>query len=159
MNLLSYVGYNNRFETTIFCINRDKIRGEHKCAEVEAERSFQLLRVAADIAPESIARLIFSELQEMQISCVRVTQHWPERPSPGQELGPASVVVVLQTNRAWEAATHFHKNDEFHDYSFDLRGFECLEYRSTRKGEPPVSWNMQEVWKREEQRERSAVQD
>ena len=70
-------------------------------------------------------------------------------------MGPASVVVVLQTNRAWEAATHFHKNDQFQDYSSDLRGFVCLEYRSTRRGEPPVSWNMQEVWKRDEQRETS----
>ena len=148
INLPSYGGYNNRFETTTICVNRDNIRGEHKCAQVRAERSFQVLHAAADIAPESIARLIFAELQEMQISVVRLTQWWPEHPRPGQELGPASVVVVLQTNRAWEAAVHFHKNDQFHDYSFDLRGLVCQEYRSTRRGEPPVRWNMQEVWKR-----------
>ena len=62
INSPSYVGYSNRFETTTICFNRDKIRGEHKCAEVEAERSLQLLHVAADIAPESIARLTLSEL-------------------------------------------------------------------------------------------------
>ena len=105
------------------CFNRDKFRGEHKCPELEAERSFHLMHIAPDIAPESIARLILSELQEKQISVVRLTQYWPEHPRPGQELGPASVVVVLQTNRAWEAAVHFHKNDQFHDYSFDFR---CL---------------------------------
>ena len=81
-----------------------------------------MFNVAADIAPESIARLIVSEFQDMQISVVPLTQYWPEHPRPGQELGPASVVVVLQTNRAWEAAAHFHKNDQFHDYSFDFRG-------------------------------------
>ena len=38
---------------------------------------------------------------------------------------------------------------------FDLKGFECLEYRSTKDSELPVSWNMEAVWRREEQRERS----
>ena len=81
------------------------------------------MHVASDIAPESLARLVISELQKKQISVVRVTHRWLERPRPGQEVGPSSIVVVLQTNRAWEAAVHFHKNDQFHDYSFDFR---CL---------------------------------
>ena len=113
------------------------------------------LHVAADIGPESIARLIISELHELQISCVRLTEYWPDRPEMGQELSPATIVVVLQTDHAREAATHFHKHDTFQAYSFDLNGFECLEYRSTKDSEPPVSWNMEAVWRREEQRERS----
>ena len=114
-----------------------------------------LLHVAADIGPESMVRLIVSELHERQISCVRITENWPVRPLMCQELSLATIVVVLQTDQASEAATHFHKTDQFQAYLFDLKGFECLEYRSIKDSEPLVSWNMEAVWRREEHRERS----
>ena len=69
------------------------------------------LHFAADIFPESMVRLIVSELHERQISCVRITEYWLGRPQDGQELSPATIVVVLQTDQASEAVTHFHKND------------------------------------------------
>ena len=76
---------------------------------------------------------------------MRLTEYWPDRPEMGQEVSPATIVVVLQTDHAKEAATHFHKNVKIQAYVFDLKGFECLEYRSTKDSEPPVSWNMEEV--------------
>ena len=109
-----YRGFSKRFETTTMMLHRDQIQGEYTSAAVVAERTFQLLHVAADIGPESFARLIISEFHELQISCVRVTEYWPDRPALGQELSPATVVVVLQTDRAREAATYFHNNDKFH---------------------------------------------
>ena len=147
----NYKGYNNRFESTAILLHRDQIHDDHKCRASEGERSFMLLHVAADISLESMVRLIVSELHERQISCVRITEYWPVRPLIGKELSLATIVVVLQTDQAREAATHLHKNDKCQAYSFDLKGFECLEYRSTKDSEPPVSWNMEAVCRREEQ--------
>ena len=113
INTPSYKGYNNRFETTTILLHRDQIHGDHKCKASEGERSFMLLHVAADIGPESMVRLIVSELHERQISCVRITEHWPVRPLIGQELSLATIVVVLWTDQASEAATHFYKNDKY----------------------------------------------
>ena len=65
INIQNIPGYSNRFKTTTILLHRDQIRENYKRTAVDAERSFQLLHVAADIAPESIAQLIISELQEM----------------------------------------------------------------------------------------------
>ena len=142
-------------QTEQTAIKRDQIRGDHKCKAFEGERSFMLLHVAADIGPESMVRLIVSELHERQIRYVRITEHWLVRRLMSQELNPATIVVVLKTDQASEAATHFHKHVKFQPYLFDLKGSERLEYRSTKDSEPLVSWNMEAVWRREEQRERS----
>ena len=137
------------------CCNSDQIHGSHKCSAFAGERVFMPLHVAADICPESMVRLIVTELHERQTRCVRITEYWPVRPLNGQELSPATIVVVLQTDQASEVATHFHKNDKFQAYSYDLKGLEFQEYRSIKDPELPVSWNMEAVWRREEHRERS----
>ena len=63
--------------------------------------------------------------------------------------------MVLPTDQAREAATHFHQNDKYQAYSYDLRGLVAQEYRSTKVSEPPVNWNMDTVWQHDEQRERN----
>ena len=104
---------NNRFESTTILLHRGQIDGDHKCRASEGEGSFMFLHVAADIGPESMVRLIVLGFHEREISCVRITGHWPVRPLIGQELSFATLVVVLRTDQASEAATHFHKNDKF----------------------------------------------
>ena len=63
-------------------------------ATTSAER-LRVRALLADIGPESMVRLIVSEIHERQISCVRITEYWPVRPLIGQELSPATIVVVL----------------------------------------------------------------
>ena len=81
--------------------------------------SFEICGVSADIAPQSWARLVASELHEKQISVSRLTHIWPGRPEPHQALGPARIVLVLQSDGAKEAALIFHKNERFLAYSCD----------------------------------------
>ena len=152
----SFTGHNPRYETATIMLHRDRVHGHHKCKASEAERSFIFLHVAADICPESMVRLIVSELHQQQISCVRITECWPNRPLIGQELDPATITVVLQTDQARQAAVHFRQNNEYLAYSHGWKGLVAQEYRSIKVGEAPVSWNMDSVWQQNEQRERNS---
>ena len=117
------------------------------------DRSFEIMGVAADLSPQSIVRWILTELHEDQMSVSRVTLVWPPCPKPNQALGPAKVVVVLQSDGAKEAALRFHKNERFAANSCEWRGLICLEPRPditnySRRHEPPPDWSMEEVWDR-----------
>ena len=151
----TFTGHNNRYESTTMLLHRDQIHGSHKCRASEGERSFMLLHVAADICRESMVPLIVSEYNFLQISRVRITEYWLVRALSGQEFSLATAMVVLQTDQASQAATHFHQNDQHHAYSYDLKGLVAQEYQSTKVFEPLVSWNMGGVWQRDEQRERN----
>ena len=63
--------------------------------------------------------------------------------------------MVLQTDQARQAAVHFHLNNQYLAYSHDWKGLVAQEYRSTKVGEAPVSWNMDTVWQQNEQRLRN----
>ena len=85
------------------------------------------------------------------MSVSTVTHKWPSRPKPNHALGPATVVVVLQSDGAARAALRFHRNERFAAYSCDWRGLFSLEPRPdytkySRRHEPPPDWNMEEVW-------------
>ena len=138
-----FEGFNPKPETTAIMCRRDQIHGKDECRKVEEERSFVLQRVAADIRPESIIRLILSEFHQLQSSCVRITILWPERAIWRQPLDAATVTVVLQTDQAPQAAVHFHFNNQVNCYSHRWGGFVAQEYRSTRAGQDKCSWNME----------------
>ena len=97
--------------------------------------------------------MIFSELHQLQISCVRVTIGWPDRQIGRQPLDAATVTVVFQTDQAPQAATHFHFNNQFNCYSYQWTGLVGQEYRSTRAGHPRCSWDMEREWLHGEGRE------
>ena len=121
--------------------------------------------VASNLSPETIARWIITELHEDQVSVSRITQVWPPRPPANQAVGPAKVIVVLQTDHAKVAALHFHHNDRFLAYSHEWNGIICLEPRqdstkASRRYEAPPDWNMEHVWSQygaEEQARRSKL--
>ena len=124
----SFTGHNPRWETIAIMLHRDQIHGHPKCRASEAERSFMILRVAADIRPESMVRLILSELHQQQISRVRITECWPNQLLSGQELDLATITVVLQTDQARQAAVHFHLSNQYLAYFMAGR---ALWHRST----------------------------
>ena len=105
----TFDGHNLKFEITAIMFQRNQIHSSEKCRKSEEERAFVLLRVAADICSESMIRLIVSEFHQLQISCVRITESWPNRLLKGQKLDSATITVVLQTDQARQAAIHFHQ--------------------------------------------------
>ena len=109
--------------------------------------------VAPDLPPQALVRLVLSELQERQFSLSRMTHIWPTRNSPNQALGPAKIVVVLQSDGAQDAALIFHMNERFIRYSWNRQGLRCQEPRAERtnyatKHEKLADWNIEEVWDR-----------
>ena len=119
----------------------------------EMDRTFEIQMVALDLPPQAWVRLVLSELQERQFSVSRMTEIWPPRNAPNQELGPAKIVVVLQSDGAQEAALVFHMNERFLRYSWKRQGLRCQEPRPGRtrfsnKPEKPADWNIEEAWER-----------
>ena len=78
----------------------DQICEERKCHKRETDRTFEIQMVAPDLPPQALVRLVLSEFQERQFSMSRMTEIWPPRNAPNQELGPAKIVVVLQSDGA-----------------------------------------------------------
>ena len=117
------------------------------------DRSFEIHGVAPDISPQSWVRLVLSELQERQLSASRMTHIWPKHSPINQALGPAKIVIVLQSDGAQEAALIFHMNERFLHYSWNRQGLRCQEPRTDRtnyamRHERLAEWNMEEVWDR-----------
>ena len=82
-----------------------------------------------------------------------MTHIWPKHSQTNQALGPAKIVVVLQSDGAQEAALIFHMNERFLQYSWNRQGLHCQEPRADRtnhamRHERPADWNMEEVWDR-----------
>ena len=90
------------------------------------DRYFEICGVSPDTAPQAWVRLVVSELQEKQISVSRMTHIWPRRPKPNHAVGPARIVVVLQSDGAQEAALIFLKNERFLAYSCETMGASLL---------------------------------
>ena len=87
-----------------------------------------------------------------------MTHDWPRRNKTNQALGPARIVVVLQSDGAQEAALIFQKNERFLAYSWDKVGLRCQEPRTDRtnyamRHERLAEWNMEDVWDRLEDEE------
>ena len=117
------------------------------------DRRFEIHGVAPDISPQSWVRLVLSELQERQLSPSRMTHIWPKNSPTNQVLGPAKIVVVLQSDGAQEAALIFHMNERFLEYPWNRQGLRSQEPRADRtnhamRNERPADWNMEEVWER-----------
>ena len=149
----TFDGHNLKFKITAIMLPRNQIHSSEKCRKSEEERAFVLLRIAADICSESMIRLIVSEFHQLQISCVRITESWPNRLLKGQKLDSATITVVLQTDQARQAAIHFHKNNKYVWYSCGWKGLVAQEYQSTKPGQPPCSWNIDRTWHHFETRE------
>ena len=131
----------------------DQIWKEKTCHKREIDRTFEIQMVAPDFPPQAWVRFVLSELQDRQLSLSRMTEIWPKRNSPNQELGPAKIVVVLQSDGAQDAALIFHMNERFIRYSWKRQGLRCQEPRPGRtrysnKPEKRVDWNIEEAWER-----------
>jgi len=131
----------------------DQIRNEKRFTKREVDRSFEIQMVAPDLPPQAWVRLVLSELQERQFSLSRMTHIWPKRNLPNQELGPAEIVVVLQSDGAQDAALIFHMHERFIRYSWRRQGLRCQEPRpertkySTKHGKL-ADWNIEDAWDR-----------
>ena len=56
---------------------------------------------------------------------VRIFIRWPKAPKKGEDLDPASVQIVFQTNNVQEAVVHFHDNERYAGYFHDGKGFKA----------------------------------
>ena len=63
-----------------------------------------------------------SECQDRQIGTTRMTGVWPRRPLPNEKLGPAKIIVVVQSEGAQEGALIFYQNERFNRYSWKTKG-------------------------------------
>ena len=130
----------------------DQIWEQKKCHKREIDRTFEIQMVAPDLPPQAWVRLVLSELQDRQLSLSRMTEIWPKRNSLNQELGPAKIVVVLQSDGAQDAALIFHMNERFLHYSWKRQGLRCQESRPERTKystkHEMANWNIEEAWER-----------
>ena len=131
----------------------DQIWEEQKCHKREMDRTFEIQMVAPDLPPQALVRFVLSEFKERQFSLSRMTHIWPKRKLPNQGLGPAKIVVVLQSDGAQDAALIFHMNERFLRYSLKRRGLRCQESRPERtkystKHEKLADWNIEDAWDR-----------
>ena len=93
-------GWSTKHEFLIKVSNRDQIWSQTKCRKQAKDRSFEIMGVAENPPPQSIARWILIELHDDQMSVSRITEVWPSRPQPNQALGQAKVIVVLLIDSA-----------------------------------------------------------
>ena len=110
-------GWCTKFESLTETSHFDQVWCDHKCKLREMNRTFEIQMVTADLPTEDLVRLVMSELQDRQIGTTRMTIIWPERPLHSEELGPAKIVVVVQSEGAQEGALIFHQNARFNRYS------------------------------------------
>ena len=143
-------GWNTNFETLTVMSHVDQIWSATKNTKDEVHRSFLICRVASDLPTHDTVRLILSEMQDRGISVARITHLHPARPPPGQEPGPTTIVVVLQSFGVREAALLFHSNERFLKYSWHNQGLFCKEpraaYQKSSKQVVPPDWTMGQIW-------------
>ena len=144
-------GWCTKFESLIETSHFDQVWCDHKCKLREMNRTFEIQMVTADLPTEDLVRLIMSELQDRQIGTTRMTTIWPERPLHSEELGPAKIIVVVQSEGAQEGALIFHQNARFNRYSWKNQGLRCQEprperHRNARKIDEFANWNIKDLW-------------
>ena len=110
----------------------DQIWEEMKCHKREIDGTFEIQMVAPDLPPQAWVSVVLSERQDRQFSLSRMSEIWPKRNLPNQELGPAKIVVVLQSDGAQDAALIFQMNERFLRYSWKRQGLRCQESRPDR---------------------------
>ena len=143
-------GWNTKFETLTVMSHFDQIWSDTKNTKDEVHRSFHICRAASDLPTHDTVRLILSEMQDRGISVARITHIHPLNPPPGQEPGPTTIVVVLQSFGVREAALLFHLNERFLKYSWHNQGLFCREprasYQKASKQMVPPDWTMGHIW-------------
>ena len=114
-------------------------------------RTFEIHMVTPDLPTQDLVRLVMSELQDRQISMSRMTEIWPRRNAINEELGPAKIIVVVQSEGVQEAALIFHQNERCNRYSSKNQGLRCQEprpewHRNAGRNERPANWNIEDLW-------------
>ena len=109
--------------------------------------------VAPDLPTQDLVRLVLSELQDRQLSLSRMTEIWPKRNATNEELGPAKIIVVLQSDGVQDAALIFHMHERFIRYSWNRQGLRCQEprperHRNASRNERPADWNIEDLWEK-----------
>ena len=112
--------------------HRDQFNSRTKPEMSEHDRTFTLLGIDCSTRPESLIRWILAVLHELGASCMRIVIQWLESPRPGRAPGPATAIVVLQTDHPQTAALHFHRNEQYEDDSHEREEFKAQEARDER---------------------------
>ena len=142
-------GWCHKFETLTLISHYDQIWQAEKNTKEEVHRTFEILNAASDLPIDDWVRVVLTELQERGISVARMTHIHPPRPpststNPIADLGPTTIVVVLQSYGVQEAALLFHGNERFVRYSWNNLGLSCREPRPAYHA--PPDWNMEHLW-------------
>ena len=143
---LTFDGHNLKFEITAIMLQRNQIHSSEKCRKWEEERAFVVLRVAADICLESMIRLIVSDFHQLQINCVRITESWPNRSLKGRSLILQRSHWCFKQTKPVGPPSISTKNSKCVCYSYGWKGLVAQEYRITKPGQRPCSWNIDITW-------------
>ena len=114
------------------------------------------MRAATNRAVEVLAWPLSGQQESSESTNVRASAPIEDgiaRAKTNQALGPAKIVVVLQSDGAQETAFIFHMNERFLQYSWNRQGLRCQAPRTDRtnyamRHERLAEWNMEDVWDR-----------
>ena len=118
------------WQTTCIIPHRDQLNSRTKLEMFEQYWTFTLLGIDCSIRPESLIRWILAALHDLEASCMRIVIKWLEEPRQNHASGPATAIVVLQTDRPKIAAFYFHRNEQYDAYSHEGKGITAQEARN-----------------------------
>ena len=122
--------FDTTWQTTCIIPHRDRFNSRTESEMFEQDRTFTFLGIDCSIRPESLIGWIFAALHGLEASCMRIVIQWPEEQRQNRAPGPATAIVVLQTDHPKIAALHFHRNEQYDAYSHEGEGITAQEARN-----------------------------